>query len=370
MRTKEQQTFTEELIYKLIPENHYLVKLDEIVKWYKYEKKIKKYWYKWEWDLWQPMIRPRIILKMLFLTFLYDTSEREIEDRVNFDIVLKYFCELSPEERAPYHSTLSRFKNRILEANKLTKRNILKDMFQDILKVWKKQGLSPSKLRIIDAWHMEANVNTDKENKKKKDQEKKWEKHEARDRDAKWWCKKSIKVDKDRKINKWFYWYKEHTNYDPLSDLITEIKLTSWNRHDWKYLQELTKQELKRWTKIKIYTADKAYDDGENREFLKENNIEDWIIMKDRRLKKKDKNKEVWEKLKENPWYKYAIKKRKLIEKIYWDQKKWHWLWKCKYLWISKTKIQVYITAMVFNLKSIIKHAFWVRLRNQKYLYW
>ena len=164
MRTKTQLTFTEEIIYKLIPENHYLVKLDNLIKWYKYEKKIKKYWYKWEWELWQAILQPRILLKMLFLCYLYDTSEREIEDRVNFDIVLKYFCELSPEEKSPDHSTLSRFKDRILETNRKTKRNILKDMFLEILNIWSEQWLQPSKLRIIDAWHIEANVNTDKEN--------------------------------------------------------------------------------------------------------------------------------------------------------------------------------------------------------------
>lgn len=174
MRTSTQLIFTEKMIYKLIPENHYLVKLDEIINLDKYEKKIKKYWYKWEWDLWQPMIQPRILLKMLFLCFLYNTSEREIEDRVNFDIVLKYFCELSPEEKSSDHSTLSRFKDRILETNKKTKRNILKDMFLEVVKLWEEQWLKPNKLRIIDAWHIETNVNTDKENRKKKEIEEKF----------------------------------------------------------------------------------------------------------------------------------------------------------------------------------------------------
>ena len=132
----------------------------------------------------------------------------------------------------------------------------------------------------------------------------------------------------------------------------------------------MIRQEIRRWTKIKLFTWDKAYDNWDTREFLRDNGIKDWIIMKDSRLTKKDWNKEVWDELRNNPWYKYALKKRKLIEKMYWDQKRWHWLWGCRYLWITKTKIQVYITAMIFNLKSIIKHTFWVSLRNQKYVYW
>jgi IS5 family transposase len=79
------------------------------------------------------MINPVILFKMLFLCHLYNISEREVEEQVNFNIVMKYFCDLVPEDRSPDHSTLSIFKERILETNKKLKKNILKELFNEII---------------------------------------------------------------------------------------------------------------------------------------------------------------------------------------------------------------------------------------------
>jgi len=42
--------------------------------------------------------------------FLYDLSDREIEEQVNLYLACKWFAGLGPEERAPDHSTLCRFR--------------------------------------------------------------------------------------------------------------------------------------------------------------------------------------------------------------------------------------------------------------------
>lgn len=377
MKTFLQPSFSAQFVYKYIPENHYLLQVDKLVDWNKYSNKIKKNWYKWEWDIWQPMINPVILFKMLFLCHLYNISEREVEEQVNFNIVMKYFCDLVPEDRSPDHSTLSIFKERILETNKKLKKNILKELFNEIINKASKLWLTPSSMRIIDAGHIVSNVNQDKENQRKKESEKNNDNFTPRDKDAKWWCKKSITVDKDKKIPLYFHWYKEHTSYDPYKNLITEIELSSWNKFDGKFFQKLLNKELsKNKSKsknkninIKLVSADKAYDDWENHLYLKDKWIKDAIILKNTRLNKKDKNKEIWEELSNNMFYKFWIKKRKLIEKIYWDQKKWHWLWKCRYLWKDKTKIQVFMTWIVFNLKSIIKQIYNIKFKNQSYLY-
>ncbi len=140
MKTFLQPSFSAQFVYQYIPENHYLLQVDKLVDWNKYSNKIKKNWYKWEWDIWQPMINPVILFKMLFLCHLYNISEREVEEQVNFNIVMKYFCDLVPEDRSPDHSTLSIFKERILETNKKLKKNILKELFNEIInkasKLW------------------------------------------------------------------------------------------------------------------------------------------------------------------------------------------------------------------------------------------
>jgi hypothetical protein len=42
--------------------------------------------------------------------FLYDLSDREIEEQVNLNLAGKWFAGLGPEEHAPDHSTLCRFR--------------------------------------------------------------------------------------------------------------------------------------------------------------------------------------------------------------------------------------------------------------------
>ena len=51
-------------------------------------------------------------------------------------------------------------------------------------------------------------------------------------------------------------------------------------------------------TKQNIYTTDKAYDDGDNHEYLKEKNLVSAIILKKTRLIKKDQNKVMTKKIK------------------------------------------------------------------------
>ncbi len=56
---------------------------------------------------------PLVLFKVVFLQFLYDLSDREIEEQVNLDLACKWFAGLGPEERAPDHSTLCRFRSRL-----------------------------------------------------------------------------------------------------------------------------------------------------------------------------------------------------------------------------------------------------------------
>ncbi len=49
-----------------------------------------------------------MLFKVVFLQFLYDLSDREIEELANLHLVCKWFAGLQPEEIAPDHSTMSR----------------------------------------------------------------------------------------------------------------------------------------------------------------------------------------------------------------------------------------------------------------------
>ena len=58
----------------------------------------------------RPSWDPLVLFKVVFLQFLYDLSDREIEEQVNLHLACKWFAGLQPEETAPDHSTLCRFR--------------------------------------------------------------------------------------------------------------------------------------------------------------------------------------------------------------------------------------------------------------------
>lgn len=170
-------------------------------------------------------------------------------------------------------------------------------------------------MRIIDAGHIVSDVNTKKEYHNKHNADKNSTHFTPRDPDASWGCKKSITVDKDKKIPLYFHGYKEHTCYDPFKNLITEVQVTSGEVYDGHLLQPLLKAEKKKkhmqTTRkyaphpIRLAGADKGYDDGENHEYLITENIHDAIILKETRTTKKDSNKQRWIELENNAFYKF-----------------------------------------------------------------
>ncbi|MFH1422782.1 MAG: transposase, partial [Planctomycetota bacterium] len=90
-----------------------------------------------------------VLFKMVFLQFLYDLSDREIEDQVNLHLACKWFVGLMPEEAAPDHTRLCNFRVR-LGAEKFQK------IFNEIVESARRAGLVHDRLRIIDATHIEA----------------------------------------------------------------------------------------------------------------------------------------------------------------------------------------------------------------------
>jgi len=63
----------------------------------------------------RPPYAPVVLLKMLFISYLYDLSERQAEEAVSYNLVPKAFIGLRVDERAPDATTLSVFKRRFLE---------------------------------------------------------------------------------------------------------------------------------------------------------------------------------------------------------------------------------------------------------------
>jgi len=117
---------------------------------------------------------------------------------------------------------------------------------------------------------------------------------------------------------------------------------------------------------VNIVAADRGYDDGENHEFLKGKGIASAIHLNSYRTKKRDKNKEIWVRLKESPSYQRGIRERRKIEGKFGEIKKHHGFGRCRYLGLLRYAIQGCLTALAVNPKRIVKLLTGVALKGPK----
>lgn len=349
----------------IVPKDHFLRKAKETIDWDRFTRKLLKN-YKGKAEVGRAPYNPSILLRMLFVSYLYNISERQTEESVNFNFPIKYFVGLGADEKAPDHSTLTYFKERMLEKG-LTSTS---EVFTELIIQAKSLGVSFGEIQILDATHTNADMNIDRDNgRKKKDKE-------SVDKDAKWGVKHSKKVKDDQgnihNQKQCFLGYKTHTSLNEKTGIVTSLKVTSGNKYDGKYLPDLVKKDKRRglMTKKKlngakqIYAADKGYDDGDNHTFLEDRGLGDAIRICDTRLTKKDKNKEPWQKLIKSEEYQKGLEVRYKVERKFGESKKHHGLARARYRGLPRYHLQASLTFMVLNLKEIMKITAGIRLKS------
>ena len=302
-------SFFGELVYdRVVPQEHFLRKLNEVIDWRPFTQKLLRY-YKGGGEYGPPPYEPALVLKMLLMSFLYNLSERQTEDLVNFYLPAKYFVGLGVDEAAPDHATLTLFKNRLL-ARKGEK--VFEELFKGVIKIAREKGISFGPIQVVDSVHTIADVNVQKdENNRKKGKG-------PRDPDARWGVKgkKIVRNEAGEKheLKEYFYGYKSHVSLNAESGLITSLKVTPGSAYGGHHLPDLVKQDMAQGIGAKVYAGDKGYDDGENHEFLKEKGLKSALRLNRYRTEKKDPNKGPWLKLQADPDYQAGLKERYKVE--------------------------------------------------------
>jgi IS5 family transposase len=80
----------------------------------------------------RPPFDPAIILKMEIIAYLYKLSERQVEVYINENIPAKFFVGLAVDQKAPDHSTLTVFHERLLTRGKL---EVFEEMLDEIIQI-------------------------------------------------------------------------------------------------------------------------------------------------------------------------------------------------------------------------------------------
>lgn len=330
-----------------VAKNHFLRKLNEVIDWSRFTEKLLGY-YQGKGKIGQAPYNPALILKMLLLCYLWDVSERMIEVLANDSLSIGLFLELGADQKAPDHSTLTWFKDRLIEAAGL---KAYEELFDEIIEIAKERGIKFGKLQIVDSVHVVADVNVGK------DKQRQHEGKLPRDRDAGWGSKGKKTVEtgngKERKTEH-FYGYKDQVSLNAETELVTTVVPGRADDYDGHKLMKVVDKDL---SKVEVGTVatDKGYDDGDNHYSLEQRGIHSAIRLNRRRLEKKDDNKDGWVRLVESPEYQQGIKERYKIERKFGEAKKWHGFGRCRYLGYIKHGIQSYLTFMALNLKRLVK---------------
>jgi len=334
---------------RVIPRDHFLMRLNELIPWQRFTYKLVKY-YRGGAKEGRPPYDPALLLKMLLTAYLYNLSERQVEEVANFNLPVKCFLGLAADELAPDHSTLTAFKARIAENGRL---GAFEQLLTEIIRIAREKGIHFGTIQVLDSVHTVADVNVEKDEKRQNKDGK-----PPRDPNAKWGVTGSRRVKDEHgqpvEQKEHFYGYKAHVSLNAENGLITSMVHTPGNAYDGHQLRALVARDLAQGLPVNIVTADRAYDDSDNHVLLSSKNIHSAIRLHSYRTQKKDRNKDVWLRLLDSPAYQQGLKERYKIERKFGEAKQQHGLRRCRYVGIVRYAIQGFLTALVLNLKRMV----------------
>jgi IS5 family transposase len=312
-KPKDQSLLFGDYVYsRLIPKDHLLRRMNEVIDFRFVEQETS--------DLYSTIGRPGwspiTLFKCCLVAFLYDISDRTLEEQINFNIVFKWFVGLDLDQKAPDHSTMTRFRDRLGSEG-------FARIFNQIVAIARQNKLINDRLTIVDSTHVTAKVDIARLGKfKEGDNDHTYVDRHSPDPDARF-GRKSKK--------KGFYGYKDHMAMDADSKIITVVETTPGNVPDGDVLPKLIAGKPKR------ITADKAYDAEPNYECLASNKIRSAIIPVRRSPGRPPK----------------AEKERPKIEAKFGEMKRLHGKRRCRWLGCVKASIQAIITCSAVNLKRM-----------------
>lgn len=281
---------------------------------------------------------PAMLFKILFLSFLYDISAREMEEQINDRLSFKWFLNLAVNDPAPDHSTLTCFVERLGVAK-------FEAIFNQIVEQAKAKGLVHERLKIIDSTAVRAKVDLNwitRDHEANGDAGRDYIDKNSPDKDARFGRKSDAKR---------FYGYKQHIIIDGDSEIIEAVKVTAGNIKDEQIVEPLLDQAKlsangRKKTKI---LADKGYDTNHNHQL-----IENQYQSKSFIMIKKNRTVDKLVKLMKSRIYQRTTKERYKVERRFADSKANHGLGKCRWIGQWKMEIQSYLTALALNCKRMV----------------
>jgi len=258
-------------------------------------------------------------IKCLFLQFYYDLSDRELENRLRYDIALRWFCGISLDDETPDHTFFCRIRA-ALGARRIGQ------VFKNIKQKAEEKGIVRKVFTFVDSTAIRSKETTwaqrDKaiEDGAEKLNNRNVEEYSA-DKDARFGCKGK---------DKFWYGYKKHVNVDMGSGLIQKVAVTAANISDQAGLEHICPDGG-------MVFADKAYCLKEAQEVMRAQGCHSGAVLKNNMLKK-NKDKDRW-----------ITKVRAPFEGIFSKDES-----RARYRGLMKVQLQAFMEAIVFNVQRLL----------------
>ncbi len=235
--------------------DHFLVALYHLFDWSAWSQRLVAL-YKGQAQCGAPPYDPVLMFKLLFLAYLYDTSERAIVEQADLNLLLKWFLGLAVDAAPPDHSSLTVFKKRLQEGSGWA---TLQGIFADLIQQARAQGLEMGAIQVLDSVHTCADVDTAKE------RERHAQGQPPRDPDARVVHKGRRRVvspeGQSTLQEVTFMGYKTHASVNAETGIVTAIVPALGNTADNKAFPALRDQDRALGLPTEIYAGDRAYDD-------------------------------------------------------------------------------------------------------------
>lgn len=286
-----------------------LDRLIGLVKWYRFEKLLG--WLREE-GSGRPGYRPLAMFKALLLQSLYGLSDAELEEALGDRLSFRRFVGLSLEDEVPDHTTICRFRNRLIEAG------LLEKLFAELDRQLETAGVILRRGTMLDATLIETGAARPPKGEE-----------EALDPDA-GFARRSGKSGST-------YGYKAHVGVDEGSGLIRSVITTAANVNDTVPADALIRGDER------AVWADAAYHTHAREAALKTRGV------KARLARRANKHHPLPPRLKR--YNRLIARRRAAVETTFATLKRRMGLTAIRYIGLTKASAQITLAAMAFNLR-------------------
>jgi transposase len=131
-----------------VPLDHYLRRVKQFVSFEACRDRLAAVYHP---SLGRPALEPVLLLRLEFLEFHYNLSDREVVEQAQYNMAFRFFLDLSLESPLPHHTSLTYFRQRLGPEKH-------QELFDAFVSHARAHGLVKDRLRLKDATHVLANI--------------------------------------------------------------------------------------------------------------------------------------------------------------------------------------------------------------------